>query len=72
MNSQFIVQEGEQTQPNSRLVGYAHVSTDDQDLSLQIDALTEHKGTPRASMLASKKLIKRGIWRRAVQLVYSN
>ena len=26
--------------PNGRFVGYARVSTDDQDLSLQIDSLT--------------------------------
>jgi predicted site-specific integrase-resolvase len=31
--------------PEPRLIGYARVSTDDQDLSLQIDALTK-QGIP--------------------------
>jgi DNA invertase Pin-like site-specific DNA recombinase len=39
--------------PASRLVGYARVSTDDQDLSLQIDALT-NQGIPQASIFMDK------------------
>jgi DNA invertase Pin-like site-specific DNA recombinase len=39
--------------PASRLVGYARVSTDDQDLSLQIDALT-NQGIPQASIFLDK------------------
>ena len=37
MSGEFI-----QSPPEPRLVGYARVSTDDQNLSLQIDALTKH------------------------------
>ena len=33
--------------PNGRLVGYARVSTDDQDLTLQIDSLTGLGINPR-------------------------
>ena len=36
-----------------RLVGYARVSTDDQDLSLQTDALTRH-GIPKSLIFADK------------------
>ena len=36
-----------------RLVGYARVSTDDQDLSLQIDALTR-QGIPRTAVFMDK------------------
>ena len=36
-----------------RFVGYARVSTDDQDLSLQIDALTKH-GIPKSSIFRDK------------------
>ena len=36
-----------------RLVGYARVSTDDQDLSLQIDALTKH-GIPKSLIFSDK------------------
>ncbi len=36
-----------------RLVGYARVSTDDQDLSLQIDALTKH-GIPKSYIFMNK------------------
>ena len=36
-----------------RLLGYARVSTDDQDLSLQIDALTRH-GIPKARIYMDK------------------
>ena len=36
-----------------RLVGYARVSTDDQDLSLQIDALTK-QGIPKSSIFMDK------------------
>ena len=36
-----------------RLFGYARVSTDDQDLSLQIDALTRH-GIPKSHIFMDK------------------
>ncbi len=36
-----------------RFVGYARVSTDDQNLSLQIDALTKH-GIPRSNIFMDK------------------
>jgi DNA invertase Pin-like site-specific DNA recombinase len=39
--------------PASRLFGYARVSTDDQDLSLQIDALTQH-GIPKSAIFMDK------------------
>ena len=39
--------------PASRLVGYARVSTDDQDLSLQIDALT-NQGIPTSAIYMDK------------------
>ena len=39
--------------PDPQLVGYARVSTDDQDLSLQIDALTK-QGIPTASIFMDK------------------
>ena len=41
------------TLPEPRLVGYARVSTDDQDLSLQIDALTK-QGIPPSSIFMDK------------------
>jgi DNA invertase Pin-like site-specific DNA recombinase len=41
------------TLPEPRLVGYARVSTDDQDLSLQIDALTR-QGIPEAAIFMDK------------------
>ena len=41
------------TFPEPRLVGYARVSTDDQDLSLQIDALTK-QGIPPSSIFMDK------------------
>ena len=41
------------TLTESRLVGYARVSTDDQDLSLQIDALTK-QGIPPSSIFMDK------------------
>ena len=41
------------TPDSSRLLGYARVSTDDQDLSLQIDALTRH-GIPKARIYMDK------------------
>ncbi len=37
----------------SRSIGYAGVSTDDQDLSLQIDALTE-QGIPESAIFMDK------------------
>ena len=36
-----------------RFVGYARVSTDDQNLSLQIDALTKH-GIPKSNIFMDK------------------
>lgn len=42
MSSQLPVSVLERPSPASRLFGYARVSTDDQDLSLQIDALQQH------------------------------
>ena len=39
--------------PHQRLVGYAQVSTDDQNLSLQIDALTK-QGIPETSIFIDK------------------
>ena len=36
-----------------QLCGYARVSTDDQDLSLQIDALTKH-GIPKSNIFMDK------------------
>ncbi len=38
---------------NGRLVGYARVSTDDQDLTLQLDALVQH-GVPRDLIFTDK------------------
>ena len=38
---------------DGRLIGYARVSTDDQDLSLQIDALTKH-GIPKSRIFSDK------------------
>jgi DNA invertase Pin-like site-specific DNA recombinase len=38
---------------NGRTIGYARVSTDDQDLSLQIDALTGH-GIPKSQIFTDK------------------
>ena len=38
---------------DGRLVGYAGVSTDDQDLSLQTDVLTHH-GIPKSLILSDK------------------
>jgi DNA invertase Pin-like site-specific DNA recombinase len=42
-----------QCAPNQRLVGYARVSTDDQDLSLQIDALTK-QGIPTSAIFMDR------------------
>ena len=42
MSSPLPVSVLEQPSPASRLFGYARVSTDDQDLSLQVDALQQH------------------------------
>ncbi len=38
---------------NGRSFGYARVSTDDQDLTLQIDALTQH-GIPKSNIFTDK------------------
>ena len=43
--------------PEPRLIGYARVSTDDQDLSLQIDALTK-QGIPETSIFSELELSK--------------
>lgn len=55
MDNQLIVPvlEQKRSQPVPRLVGYARVSTDDQDLSLQIDALTK-QGIPANSIFMDK------------------
>ena len=41
------------TTRDPRLCGYARVSTDDQDLTLQIDALTKH-GIPKSHIFMDK------------------
>ncbi len=46
MSSQLLHPALEQPSPASRLFGYARVSTDDQDLSVQVDALQQH-GFPK-------------------------
>jgi DNA invertase Pin-like site-specific DNA recombinase len=53
MTSPLPVPVLEQPSPASRLFGYARVSTDDQDLSLQIDALQQH-GIPRSAIFMDK------------------
>ena len=55
MENQLIVPvlEQKRSQPVPRLFGYARVSTDDQDLSLQIDALTK-QGIPANSIFMDK------------------
>ncbi len=53
MENQLIVPVLEHSQPKPRLVGYARVSTDDQDLSLQIDALTK-QGIPTKAIFMDK------------------
>ena len=55
MENQLIVPvlEQKRSQPVPRLFGYARVSTDDQDLSLQIDALTQ-QGIPANSIFMDK------------------
>ena len=53
MSSPLPVSVLEQPSPASRLFGYARVSTDDQDLSLQIDALQQH-GIPKTAIFMDK------------------
>ena len=55
MDNQLIVPvlEQKRSQPVPRLFGYARVSTDDQDLSLQIDALTK-QGIPTKAIFMDK------------------
>ena len=53
MSSPLPVPVLEQQSPASRLFGYARVSTDDQDLSLQIDALQQH-GIPKTAIFMDK------------------
>ena len=48
MSSPLPVPVLEQQSPASRLFGYARVSIDDQDLSLQTDALQQH-GIPKTA-----------------------
>jgi predicted site-specific integrase-resolvase len=51
-NTTASVVSNQQSQ-EPRLVGYARVSTDDQDLSLQIDALTQ-QGIPKTAIYMDK------------------
>lgn len=53
MTNQSLVSTLEQSPAEPRLVGYARVSTDDQDLSLQIDALTR-QGIPKTAIFMDK------------------
>ncbi len=55
MDNQLIVPvlEQKRSQPVPRLFGYARVSTDDQDLSLQINALTK-QGIPTKAIFMDK------------------
>ena len=53
MSSQLPVPVLEKQNSASRLFGYARVSTDDQDLSLQIDALQQH-GIPKTAIFMDK------------------
>jgi DNA invertase Pin-like site-specific DNA recombinase len=53
MSSPLPVPVLEPPSPALRLVGYARVSTDDQDLSLQIDALQQH-GIPKTAIFVDK------------------
>ncbi len=53
MMNQSPVSTLEQSPAEPRLIGYARVSTDDQDLSLQIDALTM-QGIPKAAIFMDK------------------
>ena len=53
MSSQLPVPVLERQSPALRLFGYARVSTDDQDLSLQIDALQQH-GIPKTAIFMDK------------------
>jgi DNA invertase Pin-like site-specific DNA recombinase len=53
MSSPLPVPVLEQPSPASRLFGYARVSTDDQDLSLQVDALQQH-GIPKTAIFMDK------------------
>jgi hypothetical protein len=54
ISSQLLVPVLEQPCPDSRIVGYARVSTDDQDLSLRIDPLQQH-GIPKAAIFIDKE-----------------
>ena len=45
-----------QTVSNGRLVGYARVSTDDQNLTLQIDSLIARTEIDKARVFAAQKL----------------
>lgn len=53
MKDQTLIGVLDPSPPTSRLFGYARVSTDDQDLSLQIDALTG-QGIPKPAIFMDK------------------
>jgi len=53
MNDIASTQSSQPQSEPQRLVGYARVSTDDQDLSLQLDALTRH-GIPKPRVFMDK------------------
>ena len=53
MESQTLVGILDQSRPVPRSIGYARVSTDDQDLSLQIDVLTR-QGIPESAIFMDK------------------
>lgn len=53
MESQTLAGMLDQSCPVPRSIGYARVSTDDQDLSLQIDALTR-QGIPESAIFMDK------------------
>ena len=65
MSSPLPVPVLEQPSPASRLFGYARVSTDDQDLSLQVDALQQH-GIPKTAIFHEQYFnglsLRGGLW----------
>ena len=55
METQTVPIISDSPSSTSRQFGYARVSTDDQDLRLQIDALTQH-GIPKTAIFMDKLL----------------